>query len=162
MRVGGNHGGDKWTKGGSGSRKNGIYIDFSRFAELAEELDKLGASLEDIIADALEQMAETVEYDTIEATEKINLPAYGECSGGETQNSIVRNAKAVKTNVFVEIDFGFDKTKPGAGGFLITGTPKMKPAFKLEKIYGQKKYEKELHKDIDQLMQDELDERLGK
>ena len=45
MRVGGNHSGDKWTKGGSGSRKNGIYIDFSHFAELAEQLDNLGASL---------------------------------------------------------------------------------------------------------------------
>lgn len=162
MRVGGNHSGDKWTKGGSGSRKNGIYIDFSHFAELAEQLDNLGASLEDIIADAMEQTAETVENDTVEAMAKVNLPANGIYSQGDTADAIVRNAKAVKNSVAVEIDIGFDKTKPGAGGFLITGTPKMRPNWELERIYGQKKYEKQLEKDIAQLLQDEIDERLGK
>jgi hypothetical protein len=37
----------------------------------------------------------------------------------------------------------------------------MRPNYALEKIYGTKKYESTLKKDIDQLLQDEIDERLG-
>jgi hypothetical protein len=143
------------------ARKQGISIDFTAFSELIEQLEKLGANVEDIVADAMEQTAETVEVDTVAAMASANLPAGGKYSQGDTTASIVRNAKAQKNGVSVEIDIGFDKTKPGAGGFLITGTPKMKPNYALEKIYGTKKYENTLKKDIDQLLQDEIDERLG-
>ena len=143
------------------ARKQGISIDFSAFSDLIEQLEKLGANIEDIIADAMEQTAETVEVDTVAAMASANLPAGGKYSQGETMASIVRNAKARKNGVSVEIDIGFDKTKPGAGGFLITGTPKMRPNYALEKIYGSKKYENDLKKDIDQLLQDEIKERLG-
>lgn len=143
------------------ARKQGISIEFSAFSDLIEQLEKLGANVEDIVADAMEQTAETVEVDTVAAMASANLPAGGKYSQGETMASIVRNAKAQKNGVSVEIDIGFDKTKPGAGGFLITGTPKMRPNYALEKIYGTKKYESTLKKDIDQLLQDEIDERLG-
>lgn len=143
------------------ARKQGISIDFSAFSDLIEQLEKLGANIEDVIADAMEQTAETVEVDTVAAMANANLPAGGKYSQGETMASIVRNAKARKNGVSVEIDIGFDKTKSGAGGFLITGTPKMRPNYALEKIYGTKKYENTLKKDIDQLLQDEIDERLG-
>lgn len=143
------------------ARKQGISIDFTAFSDLIEQLEKLGANIEDIVADAMEQTAETVEVDTVEAMASANLPAGGKYSQGETMASIVRNAKAQKNGVSVEIDIGFDKTKSGAGGFLITGTPKMRPNYALEKIYGTKKYESTLKKDIDQLLQDEIDERLG-
>ena len=143
------------------ARKQGISIDFTAFSDLIEQLEKLGANVEDIVADAMEQTAETVEVDTVAAMANANLPAGGKYSQGETMASIVRNAKAQKNGVSVEIDIGFDKTKSGAGGFLITGTPKMRPNYALEKIYGTKKYESTLKKDIDQLLQDEIDERLG-
>jgi hypothetical protein len=143
------------------ARKQGISIEFSAFSDLIEQLEKLGANIEDIVADAMEQTAETVEVDTVAAMASANLPAGGKYSQGETMASIVHNAKAQKNGVSVEIDIGFDKTKPGAGGFLITGTPKMRPNYALEKIYGTKKYESTLKKDIDQLLQDEIDERLG-
>ena len=158
---GGNYSGVKWNKGGSGARKKGLSMDFSQLGELAEQLEKLGADLENIVADAMEQTAETVEFDTLAALSKANLPAYGKYSQGDTEEALVRNAKAVKNGVSVEIDFGFDKTKPGAGGFLITGTPKMQPDYELEKIYGTKKYEIQLLKDVKELFQDEINERLG-
>lgn len=158
---GGNYSGVKWNKGGSGARKKGLSMDFSQLGELAEQLEKLGTDLEDIVADAMEQTAETVEFDTLAALSKANLPAYGKYSQGDTEEALVRNAKAVKNGVSVEIDFGFDKTKPGAGGFLITGTPKMQPDYELEKIYGTKKYETQLLKDVKELFQDEINERLG-
>ena len=104
------------------ARKQGISIDFTAFSDLIEQLEKLGANVEDIVADAMEQTAETVEVDTVAAMASANLPAGGKYSQGETMASIVRNAKAQKNGVSVEIDIGFDKTKSGAGGFLITGT----------------------------------------
>ena len=144
------------------ARKSGLSIDFSAFSDLIGKLDELGADIEDIVADAMEQTAETVENDTIAALESSNLPAGGKYSSGDTKASVVRDAKAEKKGFEITIDLGFDKTKPGAGGWLITGTPKMKPDYALEDIYGKKKYETQLKKDINQLLQDELEERLGK
>ena len=109
----------------------------------------------------MEQTAETVEVDTIAALGSGNLPAGGKYSQGDTLASVVRDAKAEKKGFEVTIDIGFDKTKKGAGGFLVTGTPKMQPDYALEAIYGSKKYESQLKKDINQLLTDELEERLG-
>lgn len=143
------------------ARKRGISIDFSGFEGLIERLEKLGADIGDIIAEAMEQTAETVEDETAIAMNKSKLPAGGEYSQGETMASIYRSAKAEKNGVSVEIDIGFDKTMPGAGGFLITGTPKMQPNKELAKIYGTKTYEKTLKKDVGELLQSKIDERLG-
>lgn len=158
---GGNRTGAKWNKGGSMARKKGLNIDFSDFVELYDQLERFGGKIDDIVADAMEQTAQTVEEDTIEAMEVVNLPAGGKYSQGETKKSIVKDAKAIKLGSFVEIDMGFDKTKQGAGGFLITGTPKMRPNYALEKIYGTKKYESNLRRDVIQLLTDELEHLQG-
>ena len=143
------------------ARKSNISIDFSAFSDYAERIDKLGGDLKTIFADAMEQAAETVEYDTIDAVQKANLPAGGRYSQGETEASIIRNAKAEVMGSVIEIGLGFDKSKSGAGGFLITGTPKMKPDYALEKIYGKKSYENQLKKDIEEVLQDEIEQRMG-
>ncbi len=56
---------------------------------------------------------------------------------------------------------GFDKTKPGAGGFLITGTPKMQPVKPLAQIYGSKKYEKQMTKEIQEELEKTIQERMS-
>ena len=142
-------------------RKSFISIDFSNFEDYAERLDNLGADLKAIFTDAMEQAAETVQDDTIEAMAKVNLPAGGKYSDGQTEASIIRDAKVNWQGSVGEIGLGFDKTKPGAGGFLITGTPKMQPNRALEDIYGRKKYENQLKKDIEEVLQDEIDQRMG-
>lgn len=142
-------------------RKSMISIDFSNFADYAEKLDKLGGNLQKVFTDAMEQAAETVQEDTKEAMAKSNLPAGGKYSQGDTEASIIRDAKVVWHGSIGEIGLGFDKTKPGAGGFLITGTPKMKPNYRLEDIYGRKKYETKLKKDIEKLLQNEIDKVMG-
>lgn len=142
-------------------RKSMISIDFSNFADYAEKLDKLGGNLQKVFTDAMEQAAETVQEDTKEAMAKSNLPASGKYSQGDTEASIIRDAKVVWHGSIGEIGLGFDKTKPGAGGFLITGTPKMKPNYRLEDIYGRKKYETKLKKDIEKLLQNEIDKVMG-
>jgi hypothetical protein len=156
-----NRTGAKWTKGGSMSRKKGFYIDFSNFEEYAEMLENLGADLKEIFESAMEQAAEDVQEDTIAAVAKGNLPAGGKYSQGDTEDAVIRNPKVEWQGTVGEIKLGFDKTKPGAGGFLITGTPKMQPDYALEKIYGSKSYENKIKKQIEEHLQEEIDARIG-
>lgn len=143
-------------------RKSMLSIDFSCFSDYAEQLDNLGADLKSIFADAMEQAAETVEYDTLEAIENANLPAGGQyrSTPSETEASVIRDAKVEWQGSIGEIGLGFDKTKPGPGGWLITGTPKMQPDHALEDIFGRKKYESQIKNDIDEVLQDEINKRI--
>ena len=143
------------------SRKNSLSIDFSNFAEYAERLDELNADLKEIFQDAMEQAAETVEWDIMDALADANLPALGKYSQGETEASVIRDAKVQWQGMLGEIPIGFDKTMPGAGGWLITGTPKMRPDYKLEDIFSRRSYEKKIMKQIEEHLQEEIDERLG-
>ena len=143
------------------ARKSSLSIDFSAFSDYADQLDQLGADLKEIFADAMEQAAETVQDDTIDAMSAVNLPAGGRYSRGDTDASIIRDAKVSWAGSVGEIGLGFDKTKPGAGGFLITGTPKMKPNNALVDIFGRRKYESQIKSDIEEVLQDEIDQRMG-
>ena len=156
-----NRSGVKWNKGGSKRRKNFIDIDFSNFAYFAEEIDKLNGDLKKIFGDAMEQAAETVQDDTRDAVAAANLPAGGQFSQGETEDSIIQYPKVQWSGSVGEIGLGFDKTKPGAGGFLITGTPSMHPDYALEDIYARKKYTRQIVDQINQDLQDALDELRG-
>ena len=142
-------------------RKSMLSIDFSNFSDYAEKLDELGADLKKVFADAMEQAAETVQEDTLEALESAYLPADGIYSKGITKQQVITNAKVEWSGYVGEIGLGFDKSKPGAGGFLITGTPKMQPDYKLEDIYGRKKYENQIKKDIEEVLQAEIDRIMG-
>lgn len=160
---GGNRSGVKWNKGGSKARKKGLYIDFSNFEEYAEMLENLGADLKEIFESAMEQAAEDVQMDTVAAVADNNLPAGGRYHGKnrDTEASIIRDPKVNWQGTVGEVGLGFDKTKSGAGGFLITGTPKMRPDYELEKIYGSKKYENDIKKQIEEHLQEEIDARRG-
>ena len=153
--------GKRWSKGGSKRRKNYLEIDFSNFADFAERLDKLNADLTKIIGDAMEQAAETVQDDTRDAVATANLPAGGKYSTGDTESSIISNPTVKWSGSLGEIGLGFDKTQPGAGGFLITGTPRMEPDRKLEKIYARKKYLKQINEDLSEVLENAIDEVMG-
>ena len=152
----------KWNRGGAKRRKNYIAVDFSAFAEYAEKLDRLGADLKDIIGDAMEEAAKQVQEDTADAVESANLPAGGQYSDGETRASIVRDVTPKWSGSIGEVHLGFDKSKPGAGGFLITGTPKMAPDAALAEMYSGKKYQRQINKMIEEHLQKALDELGGK
>lgn len=156
-----NRSGAKGNKGGSSARKKGLSIDFSEFGEIMEEFDNFGEDIGKIIAEVLENTADTVAVDTEKAVAPANLPAKGNWSDKETVASIAFDEKAEIKGTTVEINLGFDKTKPGAGGFLITGTPKMQPDKALEKIYAKKSYENTLKKDIAKYLIEKLEERIG-
>lgn len=143
------------------ARKQMISIDFKNFSDYAEKIDKLGANLKSVFSKAMEEAAEKVQQDTIAAIQPVNLPAKGRYSTGDTLNSVIRDPKTKWEGTVGEIPIGFDKTKPGAGGWLITGTPKMRPDYALEKIYGTKRYENELKKTIEKALQREIDKIMG-
>lgn len=137
----GNHTGIKGNKGGKLKRYK-FGIDFSQFEELAEELEALGGNIEEIFASVLEDIGEEVQIFTLEAMDPVNLPAKGVYSRGTTRKSVVLNPKAAKAGPFITVNLGFDKSKPGAGTFLITGTPRMAPDYMLEVMYTQKGFSK--------------------
>lgn len=141
-------------------RLKGLSISFSVFEDFASELENLGADLKEVFTDVLEQEGESVAEDTKDAVKKAYLPAKGEFSRGDTENSIVMQPKVEWSGSIAEIGLGFDKTKHGAGGFLITGTPKMQPDYELERIYTQKKYSSKITSSILDYLQAEIDYRL--
>lgn len=143
------------------ARKQMISIDFKNFSDYAEKIDKLGVNLKSVFSKAMEEAAEKVQQDTIAAIQSVNLPGKGRYSTGDTLNTVIRDPKTKWEGSVGEIPLGFDKTKPGAGGWLITGTPKMRPDYALEKIYGTKRYESELKKTIEKALQREIDKIMG-
>ena len=134
-------------------RKAMLSIDFSAFSDYAEKLDELGANLEEIFCEIMEDNAEEVQTLTVEAVQNKFLPAKGKFRRlpSKTIASINRNPKASVMGSIIEVPLGFDKSMPGAGGWLITGTPKMAPDYELQKIYSRKSYEREL---VNRMMQD--------
>lgn len=144
-------------------RKSMISIDYSNLEQYAERLEQLGADLQAIFTTALQKAAEKVQADTVAAMADVNLPAGGAYHGKnrDTEAAIITDTNPNWQGSVGEISLGFDKTKPGAGGFLITGTPKMRPDPALEKIYGRKTYEKQINKIIEKELQDEITRRLG-
>lgn len=150
----------KWNRGGSKARKNYIAVDFSNFEAYAEKLDRLNADLKKIFGDAMEDAAKQVQEDTRKAVENANLPAGGIYSDGETKASILRDVTPKWSGYMGEVHLGFDKTKPGAGGFLITGTPKMAPDAPLAEMYSGRKYQRQINKKIEEHLQKELN-KLG-
>lgn len=150
----------KWNRGGAKRRKNYISVNFSNFADYAEKLDRLNADLKKIFGDAMEDAAKQVQEDTRKAVDNANLPAGGNYSDGETKASIIRDVTPKWSGSLGEVKLGFDKTKPGAGGFLITGTPKMAPDAPLAEMYSGRKYQRQIQKKIEESLQKELD-KLG-
>ena len=153
-------GGARGSKGGK-FRRNQFGIDFSQFEDLAEELDGLGADLQEIFTDVLEQTGETVQADTTEAMAAKNLPAKGQYSKQKTIKTIDKNPPVKWSGTVGNVGLGFDKSKPNAGSFLITGTPRMAPNYKLEDIFVRKKYAKTLTNDIMEFLMIALEDRIG-
>lgn len=141
--------------------KNILKLDTSSFDEFAERLDGLGADLKPIFTDALTQAAETITEDTIEAVKDQYLPAHGEYSHGDTKKSIIRNPRVEWSGMIGEIAIGFDFSKPGAGGYLITGTPRMRPDKELNQIYKGKRYMRQIQNDMAEIFQNAIDDHMG-
>lgn len=150
----------KGSRGGAKRRKNSISVDFSAFEYYAQKLEDLDADLIPVFSDAMELAGKKVAEDTRAAVQVANLPAQGKYSKNTTAESIINDPKVTWSGDLGTMPLGFDKTKPGAGGWLITGTPRMRPDYALEKIYGSKSYERLIKTQIEQSLQKAIDERM--
>ena len=148
----------RWSQGGAKRRKNYIDIDFSNFSDFAEQLDRLGADLKEVFGDAMEQAAKQVQSDVHEAVQNGNLPAGGKYSDGDTEASIIEDTSVKWSGAVGEVGLGFDKTKPGSGGFLTTGTPFMQPDTALADLFMSKRYARTINEQITKDLQKALDE----
>ena len=141
--------------------KNKIGIDFNGFAEYAEKIDRLGGDLKRIFTEVMEQVAETVQADTLAALDDGDLPAKSEYSKGDTANAVIDDIRVNWSGYVIEMPLGFDFSKPGAGGWLITGTPRMRPDMALHRIYRESAYFKQRQKEVERIFQAEVQRLMG-
>lgn len=147
------------------SKRKNLNMALNGLEELAERLQDVGGDIKKTMSDVLEDFADEITTATERAVRKEFLPAEGEYMKGSTERSIIRDAKPEWNGYVASIGVGFDKLKPGSGGWLITGTPRMKPDLELQKIYGgwakaQSKFIKDLNLDARQIMLDAIEEAM--
>lgn len=140
--------------------RNTLRLDTSGFEGILRKLDSLGGNVERAVDDALGKAAETIAMSTEAAVDNVNLPAGGKYSIGLTKESIIRNAQVKWDGDTAWVPVGFDFSKPGAGGFLITGTPRMKPDYELNKIYKQKRYMNLIQKGMEEIILNSIVEKM--
>ena len=140
--------------------KNKASVKLEGFKEMITTLDSLGGDLVRVAADALTQAGETIGWDTLEAAQNPNMPAEGKYATGRTEQAVFTTPRVEVSGNLVEVGAGFDYTKDGAGGILITGTPRMKPNYELQKIFKGKRYMNNISKEIEAVVQDEIESRL--
>lgn len=143
-----------------GKGKNRIKFQIGGFENLLTEFDRLGGDVKEILTTVLEDAGEDVGVRTKEAMATSNLPAGGKYSKDVTVKSVLINPQATWNGSTVEIGLGFDKLKDGVGTFLITGTPRMRPNYALEKLFVNKGYMKELNSSISEFLADAIAERM--
>ena len=138
--------------------RNTLSLNTKNIEDLITKLDGIGADVQKVVTDALEQAAETITDDTLEVISDQYLPAHGKYHGkdGDTENSVVRNSKVTWVGGMASIPVGFDYNKPGAGGYLISGRPDMSPDVKLNQMYTGKKYMRQIEKDMVEVINDEI------
>lgn len=134
--------------------RNTLRLDTSGFSEMLRKLDSLGGDVRKAVQDALEQASETIAQDTESALAYSNLPAGGKYSTGDTSAAVIRDTQIRWEGNVGWVPVGFDFSVPGAGGYLISGTPRMKPDYQLNKMYKQKKYMSQIQKDISDVILD--------
>lgn len=118
------------------------------YGDLIPKLDAMGADVEKIIGRQMREAAHKIALDTKRALSAGFLPAKGEYSIGTTGRSINYMPHVEWEGNVASVPVGFDFSLAGAGGFLISGTPRMSPDKELHKIYKQKKYMSQVHKEM--------------
>lgn len=129
--------------------KNQIKLDTEGWLDgLIEGLDEAGADVERIVGRMMREAAHKIAHDTKKGLAKANLPAQGKYSIGTTDRSVAYFPQVEWNGLVASIPVGFDFSVAGAGGFLITGTPRHRPDKVLHDMYKNKKYMSAVHRDM--------------
>lgn len=141
------------------AKRNTLRLDTSGFEELIVKLQALNGNVKAAVTDALLQAGETVRDDTVDALSDKYLPHQGEFSTGRTKLTVVEPSVEWSGTTAVA-PVGFDYGEHGAGGYLISGTPRMKPDARLEQIYTRKKYMRKLQEDMQEVISDYITDKM--
>lgn len=133
-------------------QRNTLKLSTAGFDGLLKRLDSLGGDVRKVVDEALTKASHTITVSTENALAAQNLPAQGKYSKDTTREQIIRDAQVRWEGDTAWIPVGFDFSKPGAGGYLITGTPRMKPDYELNRIYKQKKYMNLIQKGMEEIV----------
>ena len=128
----------------TGKKKNNVVLDTTALEELLAQVEDMGGSVEEAATQALSWAAKRIEYDMEQAVVKGKMPAGGKYWTGETERSIVRDTTVRKDGTTLWVPVGFDFDKPGAGGFLIVGTPWVEPVPELYYMFQRKKFMRDM------------------
>lgn len=131
---------------------NTLKLDISGLEEMLRKLDAMGGDVNSAVSEALETAGNQIRQDTQAALAPGNLPAGGRFSSGDTAAAVVTDTRARWEGTLAWIPVGFDFAKPGAGGFLITGTPRMQPDHALHAMYKQKRYMTKIQNDMQEVV----------
>lgn len=140
--------------------RNTLKLDTKGLEPLIKKLDSIGGDVKGAVNTALTKAAQTIAESTENAISAANLPAGGKYSKDTTKESIIRDAQVRWEGDTAWVPVGFDFSKPGAGGFLITGTPRMKPDYELNKIYKQKRYMNLIQKGMEEIILNSIVEKM--
>lgn len=132
--------------------RNTLKLDTRGFEEMLRKLDSLGGDVRPAVDQMLVNASARIAADTERAMDPSNLPARGKYSRVTTKESIIRDAQVHWEGLTAWIPVGFDFSMPGAGGYLIKGTPKMRPDPILNKMYKQKKYMSQIQAEMSDIV----------
>ena len=140
---------------------NRMKLQLGGWEELLTKFDELGGDVQELVTEVLNDAGEDIGVRTKEAMNASNLPAGGKYSQGDTEKTIILNPETIwHGGAVAEINVGFDKTKNGAGTLLITGTPRMRPNYALEKLFVNKSYMKEINSQISETISERIVEKM--
>lgn len=142
--------------------RNTLRLDTSGFERMLAELDAMGGNVQKVTEQALEKASAKISQDTLAAMAKPNLPRQGKYSTGTTLDSVIREARVEWEGLVGAVPVGFDFSKPGAGGYLISGTPRMRPNKALNAMYKRKKYMNEIQTEISNVIFDAMQKEWNK
>lgn len=142
--------------------RNTLKFETPSLERMIKRLEELGGDVKKATADALQQAAGKIRDDTLDALNPANLPAHGQYSTGATRKSVVEVEPVKWEGTVASVPVGFAFSKLGAGGYLISGTPKMRPDLALHKMYKQKKYMESVQDDMASVVFGYVMERMEK
>lgn len=135
--------------------RNKIGLEFSGFEELIERLDASGGDVKDAVNKSLEIAVDTVATKLTEDMRKHHKT-------GDTEKSIIHDAKIEWEGMTASVGVGFDFGKGGLPSvFLMYGTPRTKPDKKLyNDIYGART-KKEIGEKQEKIFLEMIAKKLG-
>lgn len=142
------------------AERNTLRLDTSGFEQMIKRLESVGGDVELAVSDALGGAAKKIAKDTEKAMSPQFLPAKGKYSTGATKKSILHQYEPTWEGSVASVPVGFDFSKPGAGGYLITGTPRMAPNKELKRMYKGQRYMRDVQVEMREVVLNHLVEKM--